>query len=221
MAAEVKGIICSAPMVRALLEGRKTQTRRLVKWPKWIRPDDHDKAAYSLSIAPDVALMKDGRPVKRYRCPHGRIGDHLYVKEAWKYANWTDEGHPLIEYRAGGDQWCLGVPEEWSDRVLDTWATLSDPENYAIDNRAADRRWRSPLHMPRWASRITLELTATRIERLHDITDTDARAEGVNLREAERAAVKAYYMTWGSLHGTNSWAANPYVWVLTFRRIER
>lgn len=211
----MKGIIFSDPMVRALLEGRKTQTRRVARLnaagrvaragKNW-HPDD-----------PDAVLA----------CPYGRVGDRLYVKEAWKYADWTDDGHPLIEYRSGGDQWREDVPEDWSDRVLDIWATLSDPENYAIDARAADRRWRSPLHMPCWASRSTLELTATRIERLQDIAGADAIAEGIQcpaptVTPADHAhdCVCAYRDLWDSIHGPDSWAANPYVWVLTFRRIE-
>lgn len=146
-----RGIIFSAPMVRALLAGTKTQTRRLVKAP----PARH----------PDPVL----------RSPYGGPGDHLWVREAFR----VDEQTGDVVYRAD-------------------------------DDRPA--RWRSPIHMPRRASRIHLAITAIGVEPLHAISDADARAEGVPGDDPR----DAYRATWLRLHGPEAWAANPWVWVIGF-----
>jgi hypothetical protein len=146
-----RGIIFSAPMVRALLAGTKTQTRRLVKPPP------------------------GGRPDPALRSPYGRPGDHLWVREAFR----IEEESGAIVYRAD-------------------------------DDRPA--RWRSPIHMPRHASRIRLAITAIGIERLQAISDADARAEGFPVTDPR----DAYRATWRRLHGPDAWAANPWVWVIGF-----
>jgi len=221
-----KPILFSAPMVRAILDGRKSQTRRIMK-PQ-----------------PDAVL--DGEPywhIGGYRtrigaknpffCPYGQPGDDkLWVRETWPYRDWTDDGEPEIEYRAdSGSRLVCGheIPPEWGDRLSDIWAGLSDPSNYAIDQRAADRRWRPAIHMPRWASRITLEITGIRVERLQDISEADAIAEGVQvdsvghaIREGDDVAWggarAAYAELWESINGTGSWAADPCVWVVEFMK---
>jgi hypothetical protein len=154
-----RGIIFSAPMVRALLAGAKTQTRRV------LNPQP----------APEAAAIN---PVSRY----GTVGDRLRVREAFRIDGFTSR--PSVVYRADAD----------------------DPRV----------RWRSPIHMPRWASRITLVIEAVRVERLQAIDDADASAEGFPppLPRTE------FHATWLSLHGTSAWNDNPWVWVLTFRRHE-
>lgn len=217
-------IIFSAPMVRAILAGTKSQTRRTCRGQR------------ELSSIHDFRL--DG-------CPYGQPGDWLWVRESWQYANWTEEGEPYIRYAADGAQELFDVgriPDGWFDRLEDIWAGLSTPENYAIDNRAADRRWRPSIHMPRWASRITLEVTGVRVERLQDISDADAEAEGLFKVEIDPGywpkyganpftwaeAVEhqaecfedprlAYRALWEQINGAGSWDANPWVWVVSFR----
>lgn len=180
-------------MVRAILEGRKTQTRRVVKpqppsieavhakagigyhWHAPQRGIDHWRP-----IGPVWAVREFMGQEPELRCPYGQPGDRLWVREAWRYGNWTEDGDPFIEYAADGA--CLlqrDFPEEWTERLNDTWAALSDTSNYAIDHRAADRRWRPSIHMPRWAGRIMLEVTGIRVQRLQDISEDDAKAEGL------------------------------------------
>jgi hypothetical protein len=217
-------IIFRAPMVRAILEGRKTQTRRLVKpQPKMvteqrIQPWEGDASALL------ALLAKTGRA-----CPYGQPGDRLVGGETWQYADWTEDGMPWIRYRADGETRLIeDTPEDWSERLTDAWALLSVPENYAVDNRAADRRWRPAIHMPLWASRILLEVTGVRVERLKDISNDDARAEGVLPAYADQCvslghpfnALPLFRELWGHINGPGSWDANPWVWVVEFRRID-
>lgn len=174
-------IIFSAPMVRALLDGRKTQTRRLATSP--LR-----------------------------RC---EPGDRLYVREAFALVGGGDPGFPI--YRA---DYPACVPEHF--------------ENVPTE---AEVRWTPSIHMPRWASRLTLTVEAVRVEPLQVISEADAIAEGVELTETccppgplyrdylnddgeFGRAVWSYESLWKALHGADSWAANPDVLVLTFR-VER
>lgn len=248
-------ILFSGPMVRALLDGRKTMTRLIVK-PQ--PPEGH--AFHGITVcstdARDVgsAVWAQGpfpllRDVHRVRCPYGQPGDRLFVREAWQYADWTDDGYPWIRYRADDAKRCIetGITEEWSERLSDIWTALSADENYSIDQRAADRRWRSSIHMPRWASRITLEVTGVRVERLQTISASDAWAEGIPA-SPDVNPIHEYAELWDSINSPkppqhirrrkgrgkpteqwdeahppksnpNSWDANPWVWVVSFRRI--
>jgi hypothetical protein len=227
-------ILFSAPMVRAILEGRKTQTRRVVK-PQppaghalhgfttfSTRMTDVGKAVWARGDSP---LLCD---VHRVRCPYGQPGDRLVVRETWQYADWTEDGMPWIRYRADqATRLIEDTPEDWSERLTDAWASLSVPENYALDNRAADRRWRPAIHMPRWASRILLEVTGVRVERLQDISEPDAIAEGcagghgvIPGYSYSATPREQYRALWESINGPGSWDANPWVWVVEFKRIE-
>lgn len=189
--------------VRAILEGRKSQFRRVMKpQPRGLFP----KSWFE-------------------HCPFGQIGDRFWCRETSQYADWTEDGCPKVRYAADGTmKWCEeGFSEEQAEQLLDIWASLSVDENYSIDNRAADRRWRSSTQMPRWASRILLEVTDVRVERLQEISDEDALDEGVyptktGLHVGSPRA--AYRELWESIHGPGSWDANPFVWAVSFRRIE-
>jgi len=221
-----KPILFSAPMVRAILDGRKTQTRRIMK-PQPVGPvfiaTDPKTPRYCLPY--NETLTMGGLAM---RCPYGQPGDRLWVRETWRYRDWTDDGEPEIEFLAdGGSRLVFGhkIPPEWGDRLSDIWAGLSDPSNYAIDQRAADRRWRPAIHMPRWASRITLEITGIRVEMLQDISEADALAEGIDPKfpqdeQVANAAMMRYADIWESINGPGSWAANPWVWVVEFRRMK-
>jgi hypothetical protein len=165
-------ILFNAPMVRAILNGSKTQTRRVAIPKRSIEP------------------MTD-------ECPYGQRGDRLWVREAWTVNLTGDPKH-------GGPG---TVPI------------------YRAEHPHAADRWRPSIHMPRWASRITLEITAVRVERLRNISEADARAEGVTrpvpmLDDDPSTYVDAFGDLWASINGPGSWDANPWVWVIEFRRVE-
>lgn len=213
-------ILFSAPMVRAILAGAKTQTRRLVKLPSDVEPS-------GVVVDPGgTALYGPGPYIKAYpaggdavmhpriRCPYGYPGDRLWVKEGYALSKRWDRNAPAT------------VPTV--ERDIPVWYRADvdvDVDEESWINRG---RWRSSLHMPRWVSRITLEVTEVRVERLQDITEEDARAEGVTTfpRDPEgdcwtdgthRAA---FEYLWGQINGFESWLANPWVWVVSFRRLE-
>jgi len=214
-------------MVRAILDGRKTVTRRVVKpQPLWVAD-------------PSVPFKThDADPKGIIYCPYGKPGDRLWVREAWQYYDWNKEGEPCIRFASDNTTaWPNPSPDEWADRLVDVWEVLSRDENYSIDNRARDRRWRPSIHMPRWASRITLEIVSVRVERLQDISEEDAAAEGI-YRESEdeipfngpwyinagdsqgyATAKSCYAALWDSINGEGSWEKNPWVWVISFRRV--
>jgi hypothetical protein len=239
-------ILFSAPMVRAILFGEKTQTRRVVTLPKWIAKRGGDLNAPSTFRDPGfgdgeylhVAIDEADpglKTVHRVRCPYGEPGDRLWVKETHQYADWTEDGMPWIRYAADYAERFHdsgSIPEAWGEKLTDIWEGLSAAENVAIDGKARDRAWRPSIHMPRWASRFTLEITSVRVERLETISHRDALAEGVRVWErweAERAGSvevnshdprDAYAELWESINGVGSWALNPWVWVVEFAQVQ-
>ena len=213
-------ILFSGPMVRAILAGRKTVTRRIV-----------DGVVESGGTYSKEAWERGEMP----RCPYGEPGDRLWLRETWRYHGWTEDGAPWIKYAADDSTRLVErIPDEWSDRLADIWADLSDDANMAIDGRAADRKWRPSIFLPRWASRITLEVVGVRVERLQEITENDARAEGVNPSDAhivikdgdrqhdmERTHRGAFACLWDGINGDRApWASNPWVWRVEFRRVQ-
>jgi hypothetical protein len=211
-------ILMKAPMVRALLAGTKTQTRRVIKLP------------HGADVV--VSNGKVWKPAKvdyagYVDCPHGQPGDRLWVRETWQFADWTDDGTPWVGYAADGTtRLCQTPNEKRESRLNDIWTELSAPENYNIDGKAADRRWRPSIYMPRWASRITLEITGVRVERLQKITPAECvyegyvSPEGTRYAQDELASLDWYRDLWGSINGPGSWDKNPWVWVIEFRRLE-
>lgn len=187
-------IIFSAQMVRAIIEGRKSQTRRAVKpvgrddgfvlldhgkgwWP--YRSDDGESSMHTVRRGGKEYL--DETPMD---CPYGEPGDRLWVKETW-----ASDGMGGARYYA-------------TDAVNDL------------------RRKRPSIHMPRVFSRLTLEVTGVRVERLNDISEADALAEGVDCIKAGTPTERdAYRYLWEDINGPGSWAANPWVWVIEFRRL--
>jgi hypothetical protein len=249
-------ILFSAPMVHAILEGRKTQTRRMVKgqefWGEFSRSARPiDSGMWRVEGCEPINEDLQGNKVTfvDVRCPYGQPGDRLWVRETWQYYDWTEDGMPWIRYCADGKTIIrsANVPDEWSEKISGIWESLSDPANYDIDQRAADRRWRPSIHMPRWASRITLEITGVRVERLNDISEQDAIAEGLKAITKDGSLVKygipdrdglpgadddgwpwkkwctdprgAFFGLWESINGAGSWRQNPLVWVVEFKRV--
>lgn len=212
-------ILMSAPMVRALQAGVKTQTRRIVK------PQPAAGVRWSPIVVAGHGGLGDGHGAP-IRCPYGQPGDRLWVREAHAF---TDAHEPdymgSIEYRA--DNKCLAVDHGP--------VTVDVP--HKCDPRPFDGPWRPSIHMPRWASRITLEITDERVQRLQEISREDAIAEGIEgqsqsgpwrnyLRGGywfpeghETAAIYSYRTLWESINGPGSWDVNPWVWALTFQRV--
>lgn len=200
-ASKERPILFSARMVRALLDGSKTQTRRIYKNRK--HPDSGcDMAASELVCEPQHVIDRI--------CPYGQAGDRLWVKETWSEVGTMDPGS--IVYRA---DYPACVPAEYQNVPP-----------------AAEIKWKSSLFMRRTANRILLEIVGVRVERLQDISEADARAEGAREcdpvtgrevllagRSQRRNYVLHYRDIWEQINGASSWEANPWVWVIEFRRV--
>lgn len=184
-----RGMIFNGEMVRAILDGRKTQTRR---------PANPSTA--------NLLDLQEQYPHKKYNisCPFGVVGDRIWVRETWARYNIDQDSHDMA-YRAT-------PPSDW-------------PE---------EGRWRPSIHMPRWASRLMLEITGVRVERLNGISETDAEAEGIDMEALFDAqdcydciadhnmtgrptAIGAFKYLWESIYGEENWQSNPWVWVIEFK----
>lgn len=176
--------------------GDKTHTRRIVQWSTWITEDDKLKLSLQRPVT-GLAWYEVGQPIKCFCCPFGMIGDRVYVKEGLEKTSTGD----LIQYRR--------------DKVH-----LQPP----VMGGAYGWRWRrdtlSPLHMPKWAARLWLEITEVRVERLQEISEWDACAEGCgDYSITPTAANRRFRELWESIHGPGSWVLNPWVWVIGFRKL--
>ncbi|HHC3898579.1 hypothetical protein [Klebsiella pneumoniae] len=203
-----RGMIFNGEMVRALLDGRKTQTRRPIKWKQTRfteigEREDGSKWPWSEDAEHACDFW--------HPCPFGAVGDRIWVRETWAEAGASAPDLKL--YRAN-------YPEHV-------------PSIYENVPPAEEIRWTPSIHMPRWASRILLEITDVRVERLNSIHDVDAMREGIqNLTTCSHAdfgipgvvnaqhPVRAFQLLWESIYGADSWRANPWVWVIEFKRVE-
>jgi hypothetical protein len=204
-------IIFSGPMVRALLEGRKTQTRRIVRpqpglvhagEPYW-GSGGYRAWQYRGAIDP----MKTGT-LKPLRCPYGERGDLLWVRESIVH----DDEFGTIFYPARQRPGSLGNA---SGR---DYFTGHIPENWA-----PARRTIPAIHMPRWASRLTLRISLVRMEQVQDISRGDAMEEGCPFPNmAKGGSPRGWYAKqWDAIHGPGSWKSNPFVWVIGFEVIRQ
>lgn len=200
-------ILFSGEMVRAILSGRKTQTRRVVK-----QQVEFDSCGLVRTRHGELVTK---RMFERINCPYGQVGDRLWVRESFWYREedgitWYDDGqfrlHPtsllknkLITPTDPMEKWHTG-----------TW------QQYGFKRKPS-------IHMPRWASRITLEIVNIRVQRLQDVTDDDAEAEGVDTTNASICGYckKRFEKLWDSINAKRgySWKSNPWVWVIEFKRI--
>lgn len=208
-------ILFSAPMIRAILSGAKTQTRRVVK---------HERASRGFEPGWHVkpwGFLND-RQFAKAASPFGQPGDRLWVRESFRFLDSFDGDSPTrVEAR------CLdaGYRKPWAPRQYEAdgarldWIHVGTPPH---DGPPAAGKLRPGIHMPRWASRITLEVEAVRVERLQAITEADAIAEGTpsSLHQpGGRFAVENFEHLWWTLHGDGAWEANPWVWRVEFRRL--
>lgn len=216
-------ILFNAPMVRALRNGCKTQTRRLLKVP-------HENPLGKWEVlpwgGPNGGRTRDGKTLPYQNvightrtgeiiaCPYGRPGDLLWVRETW------------MDLQGTGIEIVTGSQERYA------YGADTPPGSYGDDQRKCyGLKWRPSIHMPRSVSRISLEITRVHIERLQDISFADAAAEGLHY-SSERldrwsadgskwhgTPQQAFRALWEQINGPGSWDANPWVWALSFARL--
>lgn len=208
-------MIFNAEMVRALLDGRKTQTRRPIKWKQTRfteigEREDGSKWPWSEDAEHACDFW--------HPCPFGAVGDRIWVREAFRVHSRATDVATLV-YKA-------------SER--NSWTEQTRRVPVAVCNKpATPEKWTPSLHMPRWASRILLEITDVRVERLNAINEHDAQAEGVaRLRggfwkhyqpgwtQHQLSARGSFVTLWKSIYGEESWNSSPWVWVIEFKRVE-
>ncbi|EOX0728577.1 hypothetical protein ACO37N_005512 [Klebsiella pneumoniae] len=223
-----RGMIFNAEMVRALLDGRKTQTRRPIKWKQTRfteigEREDGSKWPWSEDAEHACDFW--------HPCPFGAVGDRIWVREAFRVHSRATDVATLV-YKA-------------SER--NSWTEQTRRVPVAVCNKpATPEKWTPSLHMPRWASRIMLEITGVRVERLNAISPEDAESEGLERtnftgfgdepelpsypepdvyfdplkKQWKEYPPEAFAGLWESIYGEGSWKANPWVWVIEFKRVE-
>ncbi|CAM7484135.1 hypothetical protein [Morganella morganii] len=231
-----RGIIFNAEMVRAILDGRKTQTRRIMKpqptpcdyidwrgkargghvWPSNIfRTMLHVEGELQNGDGGWKGLVGDA-------CPFGDVGDRLWVRETWQ--------GPLVDYENANKLYKDPEPFQTTKNCVYKADGGTHPEYFDADDNLR-YGWKSSAQMPRWASRILLEITGVRVERLWDISQADAIAEGAPPSHPSIDAVSREYgfpdfprswfgQTWWHIYGNENWQANPWVWVIEFKQIQ-
>ncbi|CUR95145.1 hypothetical protein [Salmonella enterica] len=243
-----RGMIFNREMVRSIIDGRKTQTRRIMA----IQTEhselglrrvidskngrDNGKYFWSQSGACGLKMRS-----KMFGCPYGEVGDRIWVRETWSDVNL--DGAPAVAYRADDEVYDLMEDES----LLDEGGSFNyqDPRVCKYQFAAwhsdlisgIEGNWRPSIHMPRWASRITLDITDVRVERLNGISETDAEAEGIDMEAlfdsqdcydciadhnmtGRPTAKGAFKYLWESIYGEEGWKSNPWVWVIEFKRVE-
>lgn len=238
-------ILFSGEMVRAILDGLKTQTRRVVKpQPEEYRPGVCSTprcVSIPVGSLSDYLCRRIDGMIDRDVVPFAEVGDRLWVRETWAGV----DGSCRVAYRADGK--CVGRGGDgrggWMS-IHHGWLAGHGPSDKRGDTFGLKRygdRWRPSIHMPRWASRITLEVTEVRVERLQDISEADASAEGVTRLTLSSGTIDniplpfnkvhpmtssyrdAFRVLWDQLNAKRgySWESNSWVWVVTFRRVEQ
>lgn len=207
---------CNAVEVRAILEGRKTQKRCVFKPQPAANPLAKSRMPEPIRWKQFAWFEGASMPDVASACPYGRPGDRLWVRETWCHK--FDNGCEVYNAAGNLDSTCVHFAADGYEVVADDGDGF---QKYRKDGKEASP-WKSPYHMPRWASRITLEITKIRVERLINISHEDAIAEGVNERFSppdhtmSLGFVGAYIDLWDSINGVGAWDKNPWVFVLDF-----
>lgn len=230
-----RGMIFNAEMVRAILAGRKTQTRRPIKWKQTRfteigEREDGSKWPWSEDAEHACDFW--------HPCPFGAVGDRIWVRETWSsdFANYYPNDR--VWYAADNNR---QLDIDMVDGIRGIYSPESDVH--------VPFRWHPSIHMPRWVSRILLEITDVRVERLNAISEEDAQREGVHTEVWDQTVVARNYAArdeffqfwsedmphyvemnqlyrssfrslWESIYGSENWLANPWVWVIEFKRVE-
>ncbi|HEO9559192.1 TPA: hypothetical protein QII12_001516 [Klebsiella pneumoniae subsp. pneumoniae] len=231
-----RGMIFNGEMVRAILDGRKTQTRRPIKWKQTRfteigEREDGSKWPWSEDAEHTCDFW--------HPCPFGAVGDRIWVRETWGVVShaFSDDGL-MIDWVPDRPSTAIhempfgnGYYSGYAIYAADGDFTWGDDDGYE-DGRSC---WKPSIHMPRAASRILLEITDVRVERLNAISEEDAAAEGVPpagsllpdypgtflTPKGDFATAKvAFQRLWESIYGAENWQANPWVWVIEFKRVE-
>ncbi|MGQ5732360.1 hypothetical protein ACUNI2_11250 [Serratia sp. IR-2025] len=223
-------VIFNGEMVRAIIDGRKTQTRRVMA----VQPESNQFGLLRISDstkrsdigkyhwAESNATGTHQRSAL-FSCQFGQVGDRLWVRETFAILG-NEDGCPI-----DWDGNLIKGDEKHAARIYKA-SCWQEPCNYglwSIPDRDTqyEGTWRPSIHMPRWASRITLEITAVRVERLNDISHDDAKAEGCcygrggGVPDFAVTPADHFPTLWASIYGVDSWNANPWVWVIEFRRV--
>lgn len=237
-------MLFNGPMVRAILSGQKTVTRRVAK------PVKHPDLG-NIYAPGALVLEKEPQHVIERACPYGQPGDRLWVRETWQDVHpvqvidrYSQPGRAGITcqpgvnyqtiYRADGDYPVVYHTHQHPYRSLEP-----DPAHGLLAPAESGwTGWTPSIHMPRWASRILLEITSVRVERLQGISDQQAIAEGIerstisprlwkrgnlhgdqNTVQVTGFPTLAFRSIWEGVYGYESWAANPWVWVIEFKQV--
>lgn len=200
-----RGLICKDWEVMAILDGRKTVFRRLVR----PQPGGPFISYGELQNDPKFGYgFCDGD--NYFKCPFGQIGDHLYVRETW--AVWKDPNQSCVMYKANNGHKDFDDLVEWVDKV-----NIKTESKYG--------KWENPTHMPKKYARIWLKITNIRVERVKDIMDDQARKEGFNgghdsipVYNYSATPREHFSSVWDFIY--KNWDENPWVWVIEFKRIE-
>jgi len=196
-------ILFSAEMVKAILDGRKTQTRRVIK----NIPDD----ARLIYACGTFSLEIDGEFQRLAQCPYGYIGDRLWVRETFKYTDFDLRDAGKLPHRCEVEYKLNGI-RKWVTATTDTQILIPD-------------QWRPSIFMPRWASRITLEITDIRVHKVDEITEQDAIAEGFKADDFAPQCITArcrFAQTWDGINEKRGygWKPNLWVWAITFKVVK-
>ncbi|HGF9262142.1 hypothetical protein [Klebsiella pneumoniae] len=246
-----RGMIFNAEMVRAILDGRKTQTRRIMKpqpepcprgghwWPSNVFKT-------MLHVEEEMQNGKGGwGGLVGDACPFGDVGDRIWVREAYRFPASLDDISPT---GVGEMAVATGYRKPWAPTFYEFTGTFSDGwKGFETPPKVSDAgKLRPSIHMPRWASRILLEITDVRVERLNAISPEDAESEGLERtnftgfgdepglpsypepdvyfdplkKQWKEYPPEAFAGLWESIYGEGSWQANPWVWVIEFKRVE-
>lgn len=217
-------ILFNSEMVNAILSGRKTQTRRIIKLPLIDKNMGCELAGNELAGEVNAGDYRN--------CPLGKPGDQLWVRET--FALLGNEDGVCVDWQnnmvKGDEQAAARIYKASCEQKHGDYGLYSIPDSAYwkpdTSNMKYEGSWRPSIHMPRWASRIDLLITGVRVERLQDISEQDARAEGCAYGKGNGEidlAVRPenhFPTLWASIYGADGWQANPWVWVIEFERME-